>query len=534
MLSHAAAQLVGVRMSQSANVLDFFILEANEYIDRLDVVLGATGGQGPEVAELVRPARALRGSATMSRQHRMAELATALERTVLALREGSLTWSPAVRGALVATVDDLRYLLRRTREWGDADDQRVRTRVAELESFAPVHRTPTSTPSITPGGTFLASATAEVARTLEQYVLHPTDHAALTAALGSTRTLRGVAALKDIPPTAEVVDAVERVGTAIERTAGTPSAQRLAVLSAAAAVLRRVAGEIAANTRPSAGAPDLLRFNAALAALDEGSAEADRIVPIAQLFFADAGPHVISAAPHPPTRPADRFRLEVVSQAEHLRRLVDEARAAPEVATAERLTRDLRTALRTLQATAESFDEEQVVRFASAWSEQVSASHPAALTALDAAAAVLSNPATRGDVVFARLEQLRPGPTPAPRATPDEPPQAIPADDALAEAPMPAPREPLRTPTGEQLRAFLEGGISTLEHLREQPLAPRVADPSDEVVPMEQLLYRGRAALVRAVALRDEMRGEMDGEHTTPSPEALDELFDLLDLALTE
>lgn len=519
-------------MSQSANVLDFFILEANEYIDRLDVVLGAPGADGPEVAELVRPARALRGSATMSRQHRMAELATALERTVLALREGSLTWSPAVRGALVATVDDLRYLLRRTREWGDADDQRVRTRVAELETLAPARRTPTSTRSMTPGGTFLASATAEVARTLEQYVLHPADHAALAAALGSTRTLRGVAALKDIPPAAEVVDVVERVGKAIEHAAGAPSAQRVAVLSAAAAVLRRVAGEIAANTRPSAGTPDLLRFNAALAALDEGSAEADRVVPIAHLFFSDAGPHVITAAPHPPTRPADRFRLEVVSQAEHLRRLVDEARAAPEVATAERLTRDLRTALRTLQATAESFDEEQVVRFARAWSEQVSASHPAALTALDAAAAVLSNPATRGDDVVAKLEQLQPRPTPAPRATPE--PQPILAANAPAAAATLAPREPMRTPTGEQLRAFLESGISTLEHLREQPLAPRVTGPYDEVVPMEQLLYRGRSALVRAVALRDEIRGERDGERTTPSPEALDELFDLLDLALTE
>jgi hypothetical protein len=72
--------------------------------------------------------------------------------------------------------------------------------------------------------------------------------------------------------------------------------------------------------------------------------------------------------------------------------------------------------------------------------------------------------------------------------------------------------------------------VSQAEHLREQPLAPRVTGPYDEVVPMEQLLYRGRSALVRAVALRDEIHGE----RTTPSPEALDELFDLLDLALTE
>jgi hypothetical protein len=49
-------------------------------------------------------------------------------------------------------------------------------------------------------------------------------------------------------------------------------------------------------------------------------------------------------------------------------------------------------------------------------------------------------------------------------------------------------------------------------------------------VPIDVLLYRGRAAIERARAIRDELRrrgGPLDAT-------ALGELFDLLDLALTD
>jgi hypothetical protein len=48
-------------------------------------------------------------------------------------------------------------------------------------------------------------------------------------------------------------------------------------------------------------------------------------------------------------------------------------------------------------------------------------------------------------------------------------------------------------------------------------------------VPIESLLYRGRAALDRAVEIRDELRAAPTG-----NPTALDELFDLLELARAE
>jgi hypothetical protein len=49
------------------------------------------------------------------------------------------------------------------------------------------------------------------------------------------------------------------------------------------------------------------------------------------------------------------------------------------------------------------------------------------------------------------------------------------------------------------------------------------------IVPVESLFYRGEAALERARLLRDELR-----DSGSTDPEALQELYDLLDLARAE
>src|SRR5438874_3094555 len=56
---------------------DFFALEAGEYLERLDGLLA--GGDSPNTDELVRLARALRGSALMANHHAIARTAAALE-----------------------------------------------------------------------------------------------------------------------------------------------------------------------------------------------------------------------------------------------------------------------------------------------------------------------------------------------------------------------------------------------------------------------------------------------------------------------
>jgi len=96
-------------------------------------------------------------------------------------------------------------------------------------------------------------------------------------------------------------------------------------------------------------------------------------------------------------------------------------------------------------------------------------------------------------------------------------------------APAP-PRGGPPAPSGDSLRAFLQDGISGLRRLEDQPFSPPANVPDEDTVPIEQLLYRGRAALERAVALRKEWARE----GAPPSNEAMQELFDLLDLALVD
>jgi hypothetical protein len=241
---------------------------------------------------------------------------------------------------------------------------------------------------------------------------------------------------------------------------------------------------------------------------------------------------VVAAAPNPPTTPADRFHLEVVSLAEHLRRLVADAREARDPAARGRLARELRGALRALRSGAESFGEETVAAFVADSSEAVAALDQFALDALDEVLRLLADPATTGEQIALRLGALSRGRAGAGAtggalidATPDGG-----SAGGVATATPPAARAPARTPTGSELHALLEDGISRMDRLATTPLSQPVALVDESLVPIEMLFYRGRAALERAIAVRDAIR-RADG---TPPREALDEIFDLLDLAATE
>jgi HPt (histidine-containing phosphotransfer) domain-containing protein len=82
-------------MTAPSGILDFFVLEASEYIEQLDGLVLSGGPSGPNAEAFQRAARALRGSATMARLGAFADLAAALERAARSLRDGSLRWSPA-------------------------------------------------------------------------------------------------------------------------------------------------------------------------------------------------------------------------------------------------------------------------------------------------------------------------------------------------------------------------------------------------------------------------------------------------------
>jgi chemotaxis protein histidine kinase CheA len=500
-------------MTSPVGLLDFFILEASDSIDRLDATISGAATRAPDIETLLRHSRTLRGSSTMARQNGIAEVAAGIERLARALRDGEVQWTQALHAALVAAVDDLKLLLRSVRNWSTADERRAQSRTAELARLAPEAPRRTPTPTTGGGNAFLVAETGDIADALEQLVRRPGERDALDAALRHVRTLRGVAAVRDVPPLPEVVDAIERAAKPLEiGTLATLSGKQLALFTAAAMLLRRISTELSGGRRPDPNSPEVRQFASAAAALADETPEADHIVPIAALFHGDAGPHLVTSSPNPPTTPVERFRMEVVSQAEHLRRLVHDAKQARDAASRERLGRELRVALRALEAGAVSFAEERVARIARDAAASAGSLEPRALESLDRLASLLADPRLSSEDLGRELEQLGRAAQPA------------------AAASAPPTRGRGVTPTGRELREFLDRGIETLGRLEDRPLRDAAPLPDEVIVPIQDLLYRGRAAVERARALRDELR-QRGG---TPPQDAIDELYDLLDLALVD
>ena len=545
-------------MSSSVRVLDFFVVEATEYIDQMDATIGAAkpGGAAPNLDALAAAAHRLRGSATMARQTAIAAVAAGVERVARALRERRLAWDAASSAALVAAVDDLRLLVRGARSWSSLEEQRARARGEELARFAPPGSTPqTAGRTVGSRSGFLGAESLELARALDA-VGPGASPAVVGAVTERVRALRGVADVRDMPPLPEVMEALENTLKSMELAgAARPCGPKEAALFAsAAAVLRRASRDLGASGRPSPDMTEMVAFESALAAVTDESGRADRIVPIAELFSGDGSSGVVSAATHPPTTPAERFRLEVVSLAEHLRGVVADARAHGGGDQRDRLSREVRNAVRALGATANSFGEKVVARFAAEWSTRASALEAQALAALDAAAALFTNPDTSAADIARGLERLGAGALPG-RATPLSQPaqpaaaRPMPAMPAPRPAPAPAAAAPaapppnaaaaptagvsrgrVRTPTGPALRALLQDGLTGLSSLETTPLSQPAVIPDADVVPIESLLYRGRSALARAAELREEIRRHGDA----PARETVQELFDLIDLALVE
>jgi chemotaxis protein histidine kinase CheA len=591
----------------TSGFLDFFILEASEYVELLDGLLArasATGGGAPDAEAIARNARALRGSATMAKLTPFAELATALERVARALRDATVAWSPALSGTLVATIDDLKILIRSVRSWSAGDDQRAANRAAELVRIAPA-ATPSasSTPAAAAGGGFFAAESSNIAAGLELLATRPNDRDAAVNVLRRVRAMRGVAGIKDVAPLSDVMAGAELVAKPLELGQGPLDADRIAFLRAAAALLRHASTAMREGRPADAPSPEREAFADALARFESKEQDASRIVPITELFYADGGPHVVSASPHPPTTPAERFRLEVVSQGEHLKGLVAQARRERDAQSAERVRRDLRHALAALRGDAESFGEEEVAELIGAHFDAVKSLDYLSLNALEALAEALASPGLQGERLASQLAELKLGrqvdqgigdgfaavPTSAPAvpATPVSAPPPAPARAARqpsfsATAPTPvitpriradasmataaarpnaAPQTPnpvkssvsstpqppsqprptpsaarARTPIGAQrvstprdTMAVLDQGIDSLSSIASHPMSEQIDIAEQPLVPIDALLYRGRAAIERAIELREAIR-----RGGSANDETMAELFDLLDLALAE
>src|SRR5918992_6111238 len=187
----------------------------------------------------------------MARLGAFADLAAALERAARSLRDGSLRWSPALSGAIVGAVDDLKILVRAARAWGDGEARRASARAAEISGFLPAERPATASPAISQSGpAFLAAETANIAAGLELLLTGPADAGAHMNVLQRLRALRGIAAIRDVPPLPDVLEAADDAVRPLETQQGDLTAAHRDLLEAAAGMLREAARALRASGQP--------------------------------------------------------------------------------------------------------------------------------------------------------------------------------------------------------------------------------------------------------------------------------------------
>src|SRR5687768_6213534 len=106
-------------MTTPLGAADFCALEAGECLDRLETLITHPGS--PSADEFLRTARVLRGSALMAAQTQIARAAGGLEAVARGHRAGKLSWDAASREQVAQAVEEFRLLVRRIREWGEAE-----------------------------------------------------------------------------------------------------------------------------------------------------------------------------------------------------------------------------------------------------------------------------------------------------------------------------------------------------------------------------------------------------------------------------
>ena len=317
-------------MSNPLGAADFFALEAGECLDRLEVLI--TQGDAPAPAELLRSARALRGSALMANHSAIARAAAGFEGLARALRDRGRLWDASTRERAGQAVDELRHLVRRVRDWSEGDAQRAARIAADLDALAGS----SSGDSLRPGataepsevntgvrafvareGALIASALDRAARALET---SPESREPLYAVLRRMQSLRGLAEIGDLTPLPEILDGIElAVGDLTRLFAPPPGVSQL--LDSAAAALTRVSRDVADQGRPGADPPEARRFTELL--LRAFATEQD-VLPIESLYRdGDTDPMQRSMAQPQFSAPSPLGAVELVSYGEHLTQAAD-------------------------------------------------------------------------------------------------------------------------------------------------------------------------------------------------------------------
>jgi chemotaxis protein histidine kinase CheA len=334
-------------MTSPLGMLDYFAMEASEYLERLRSLVDAP--EAPAPAELVRYSRALRGAALMANQQPIARAANGLEGLARAVRDGQRSWDGGTKDIALRAVESLTGYVKRSAQWTQADGQAAEQLAKDLEALAGGTITPLRTPSTSASAAaegaaatldagaraFLARESALISSALGQAAqalrTAPPAKDVLQGVLRRMQPLRGLAALGDLPPLPDLLETVDRAITEIGRSEA-PPAGAAEVFEAAAKALTRAAQDVTERGLPNADAEESQHFaRLTLRAF----ATTSGAVSIATLL-AEGSP-VETGSPTTPPVTGTVERVELVSQGEYF------AAAANELDRARSITqRDLR------------------------------------------------------------------------------------------------------------------------------------------------------------------------------------------------
>jgi chemotaxis protein histidine kinase CheA len=546
---------------------DFFALEAGEYLDRLDALLQPPAP--PAAEELVRLARALRGSALMASQQGIARAAMGFEALARGVREGRRPWDAATKQIAIRAVDDLKIFVRKAGSWTDAETARAEALASQLEQLggrpsAQVRAAEAmgldagARAFVAREGAAIASALDRAGRALRA---NPMAHDPLQQVLKALQPLRGLAALNDLPPLPDLLEGIERSIGELSRTSAAPPpglGDTIAELfQMAATSIAHAAREVAERGRPDPESAEFRKFAGLLVHFMDGEPDVVGIETVGTMVHRGTPPGGDSA------RPATLGRLELVSHGEHLRQAADSLERAPSTTQRELRAHTLAGTFRALGSAGGGVVAERVAEFAQAAREAVTTgvavNQPALFAAeLRKAGEILSASGTGDETATAtalagvtlavrRLGGVAPAPPPAARPPAPPPPAApatTPADRARASgatrAPSLAPREP---PIGAESAPDLAGTWTRYQQMVAAGVGPASLEVliaggaskggggggnGGEPVDIRSLLYKGAGARQRALELREAAK-RASGEGLRA---IIDEVCDLVVLAI--
>ncbi len=569
-------------MTNPLGSADFFALEAGECLDQLETLVSQAGA--PPADEFLRAARVLRGSALMAAQTQIARAAGGLEALARAHREHKRSWDAATREQVAQAVEEFRLLVRRVREWSESDTARAVRLARALEALAGqstaelAARAPaTERPELHTGvrafvareGALIASALDRAARALRA---NPGEREPLYNVIRRMQSLRGLAELGDLVPLPEILDGIElAVGDLTRLFAPPPDVDR--VMDCASQALTRISRDVAEHGRPDPDAEEARRFTELL--LRAFAVERD-VVPIESRYF--------SGDPEPLTQPVSQPQftppeplgpLELVSHGEHLCQTADLIAAAGSATQRDLRLYHLLGVLRSAATPSPDPVAGALGIFARSTQEALAAgvaSHSLSelVARLREAGELLRAVGEADDrmLISRRLldvahemDSLRSVDTADSQKPPAVPIESLGYETEIDVVPIhslapeePAAAEPAggieasfrtfdllirqRGATAPSLDDLLQGARASGGPAAPTPGPPptgKKPEQDQEAVAIGTLVYRGQAALERAVTVRHQIAAELTREASLDSLQPLlQELLDLVPLALEQ